>query len=66
MSYRVFTRNWWRRNPEWPGGREPWPGRKYTLCKRVETAEEARAICERWNATHPPGFLSRKAEFEEN
>lgn len=28
------------------------------------TYEEARAMCEQWNATHNPGPLSRKMEFE--
>jgi len=65
MAFRVFTRTWWRRNSAWPGGREPGAGRKHTLARRVETEEEARAICKRYNDTHDPGFLSRKAEYEE-
>lgn len=31
----------------------------------VETEEEARAICQRYNDSHDSGFLSRKAEYEE-
>lgn len=62
--YRVFTRTWWRRNPAWPEGREPGAGRKHTIATHVYYAE-ARAICAEYNATHDPGFLSRKAEFEE-
>lgn len=65
MSYRVFTRTWWKRNPAWPGGREPNAGRKHTIARRVETETEARVICQRYNDTHDPGFLSRKAEYEE-
>lgn len=65
MSYRVFTRNWWRRNPAWPDGREPGAGPKTTLRARVETEAEAREICRTYNATHDPGPLSRKAEYEE-
>lgn len=61
--YRVFTRTMWRRNPSWPGGREPGFGRKYTIAM-VQTEEEALAVCERYNATHKPGFLSRKAEYQ--
>jgi len=61
--YNVFHRTWWRRNPAWPGGREPGSGRK-TYLRRHVTQEDARAICERWNAAHDPGFLSRKAEYE--
>lgn len=63
MKYRVFTRNWWKRNPCCPGGREPEPGRKHTI-RIVASIEEARSMCEAHNATHKPGFLSNKAEFE--
>jgi hypothetical protein len=66
MSYKVFTRTWWRNNPNYPNGLEPCAGRKTTLVKRVETEEEARAICKRYNDSHNPGRLSRKAEYEEN
>jgi hypothetical protein len=59
---RVFTRTWWKRNPATPGGREPHAGRKTTIA-RVTTEEEARAICARWNAAHPPGLTGRKAEY---
>ncbi len=67
MSYRVFTRTWWKNNPDWPNGLEPCAsGRKTTIQKRVATYDEARSICQVWNANHEPGRLSRKAEFEEN
>lgn len=66
MSYRVFTRTWWRENPAWPDGLEPCAGRKTTLRKSVATEEEARAICQQWCSTHKPGRLSRKAEYTEN
>jgi hypothetical protein len=62
--YRVFTRTWWQRNPAWPNGREPGAGRKHTIRRNVETEEQAREICRAWNASHDPGFLSRKAEYE--
>jgi hypothetical protein len=62
-SYRAFTRTWWARNPVWPGGKEPCPGRKTTIGRHL-TLAEARAICEQYNLTHNPGPLSRKAEFE--
>ncbi len=61
-TYRVFTRTWWRRNPSAPGGREPGAGRQTTIARHC-TYDEARSICQRYNATHKPGFLSRKAEF---
>ena len=58
--YNVFVRTWWKRNPSWPGGREPGVGRKTYLRKHV-TYDDAREICKRYNDTHEP----RKAEFEE-
>ncbi len=61
-TYRVFTRTWWIRNPQWPGGREPGAGRQTTIARQC-TYDEARAIAQRYNASHTPGFLSRKAEF---
>jgi hypothetical protein len=60
--YRVFTRTWWRINPKWPDGREPCAGRQHTLVKGL-SYDEARRMCQAWNATHKPGRLSRKAEF---
>jgi hypothetical protein len=64
MLYRCFTRTWWVHNPSWPCGLEPGAGRKHTIAKDVESEEEARAICRRYNDTHDPGVLSRKAEYE--
>ena len=66
MAYRVFVRNWWRRNAKWPGGREPYAGgRRKVIARRVGTEAEARRIAKGYNASHDPGFLSRKAEYEE-
>jgi len=70
MSFRVFVRNWWRPaepgEAGWPDGRVPYPGApKRVIRKRVETEEEARAICQEYNRTHAPGKWSRKAEYEE-
>jgi len=61
--YRVFTRTWWKHNPAWPRGLEPSPGRKYTHARNL-TYDEALRYCKQWNATHAPGRLSRKCEFE--
>lgn len=61
-NYTIFTRTWWRNNPACPNGLEPNAGRKTTIA-HAETEEEARAICQRWNAAHDPGRLSRKAEY---
>ncbi len=64
-TYRVFTRTWWRSNPSWPDGREPGAGkRSYRGHPRRLSLEEARTYCQGWNASHNPGKLSRKAEFE--
>lgn len=61
--YTVFVRSWWRHNPSWPNGLEPYPGRKKIL-RRNLTESEARQMCREYNATHTPGRLSRKAEYE--
>jgi hypothetical protein len=66
MSYSVFTRTFWKRNPSWPNCKEPALGRKTYLDRSVATEEEARKICKEWNKNHDPGPMSRKAEFEEN
>ena len=65
MSYQVFTRTWWKENPEWPDGREPCIGHRHYHPHRFETEQEAREYCQDWNATHEAGRLSRKCEFEE-
>lgn len=61
-SYRVFVRNWWRRDER--GQLVPDPGARKTTLARGCTEEEARAICRRHAAEHAPGPLSRKAEYE--
>jgi len=63
--YKVFTRTWWKNNPQWPNGLEPCAGRKTTIAKGIQTEQEARAICKRYNDNHNPGRLSRKAEYTE-
>ena len=60
--YDVFTRTWWKENPEWPNGLEPRAGPKMHIAKNL-SLREAVAMCSEWNATHKPGRLSRKAEF---
>lgn len=64
MSYRTFTRTWWKHNKDWPEGLEPCAGRK-TYYSRHQTAQGARDEAQEWNRTHKPGRLSRKMEFEE-
>lgn len=60
MAFRVFVRNWYRRE----GGRlvPNTNGRKVTL-RVVKTEEEARSYCRVYNANNDPGPLSRKAEY---
>ena len=71
-----FYRAFWADGPEGtcgspvlrvlPGGRDHrGAGRKTTLRRNVQTEADARAICKAYNDTHAPGFLSRKAEYEE-
>jgi hypothetical protein len=62
--YTCFHRTWWKKNPAFPGGKEPHAGRK-TFIATAQTIEGARAICRAWNDQHNPGPLSRKAEFTE-
>ena len=68
MSYRVFTRAWWKEaevKGEWPNDLEPYAaGRKLTLGKFIEEAA-ARARCQDYNATHSPGRYGVMAEYEE-
>jgi hypothetical protein len=69
-TYDVFVRDWWRRpekgdGPGWPGGRVPYPGAPKHYIARGVSHEEAREICAEYNASHEPGWESRKAEFEE-
>jgi len=64
MTYQVFTRTWWKRNPRYPNGLEPSMGRKYTI-GQVATEEEAREMCKEYNTAHEAGELSRKAEYQE-
>ena len=65
MAYRVFARNWWKRNSTWPDGLEPDPGARKTIIGKVSTEKEAQRLCEEYNSTHKPGILSRMAEYDE-
>lgn len=63
-KYKVFVRNWWKENPDWPNGLEPDSNaRKHTIADRIETEEEAIRVCKEYNDTHDAGRLSKKAEF---
>ena len=63
MRYRIFNRHWWRENPDWPNGLEPDAGPKRTICY-VDTIEQARETCRRFNAESDPGRYGMKCEFE--
>ena len=64
--YAVFVRNWWKKNPAWPDGREPDPTARRTYLQRnIRKEADARRIAQEYNRTHDPGPLSRKAEYEE-
>ncbi len=67
----VFVRNWyrWERYEKTllrPAGKVlvPDPGARKSYLARGVTETEALAICKRYNETHKPGPLSRKAEFQ--
>jgi len=67
MAYEVKCRNWWKRNSDWPDGREPCatPWDQCRTIHRCNTEKEAQDYCQEYNRTHKPGFLSRKAEYSE-
>lgn len=62
-SYYCFTRTWWKKSAGWPNGLEPCPGERRTVAKGM-TRDEALEFCKEWNASHDPGRLSRKCEFD--
>ena len=66
MAYNVFVRNWWQENSDWPGGLEPDAGARKSYLKYGLSEDDARAMAKEYNATHKPGRLSRKAEFEDD
>lgn len=62
----VFVRNWWRWETDRHGLRRrvPNPGARKRYLARGVTESEALAMCKRYNESHNPGLLSRKAEFQ--
>ena len=64
IYYNVFHRTWWKLNPDWPSGFEPYIGPRQHIQQHL-TYKEALALCKKWNDEHNPGPLSDKAEFEE-
>lgn len=58
--YTVFVRNWWRQE----GGKlVPHPRARRMKLMSGLTYSEAQEVCKKYNHTHRPGKLSRKAEF---
>ena len=64
-KFRCFTRNWWTENAAYPKGLEPCGTCRRTFRATFAKESDARAFCQDWNATHKPGRLSNKCEYEE-
>ncbi len=68
-KYRIFHREWWKENPEWPNGLEPHIGKSRKIGE-ADTQTEAREMCAEWNKKRNGRFkknrLSDKAEFTSN
>lgn len=75
--YTCFVRNWykWETIAKWGSGvigntrakrLVPNPGARRTVMIRVNTEQEARDYCQKYNDTHKPGPLSRKCEYTSN
>ena len=58
----MFTRSWWKDNPEWPNGLEPCAGEKEYTGHIWETEEQAIAYCNGFNETCDRRW---KCEYEE-
>jgi len=63
--YDVFHRTWWKYNSTWPNGLEPQIGKRHYIKCHV-TYDDAKELCDNYNAIYDPGDLSDKAEFEES
>ena len=63
--FKVYVQNWYKHNPDCPGGIEPdGQAHKHTLGK-FSTEEAAQKVCKEYNATHPGGKLHRGAHYTE-
>jgi len=67
-TYKVFVRNWYKYQHTGKGKREivPNPTARKTVIATVYNEAEARERCQRYNSSHDPGPLSRKAEYTSN
>lgn len=68
-KYIVFSRRWWKDNPEWPNGLEPDASGKRKFIAYADYEDEAREMCKEWNKSynekHRKNRYSTKAEFTE-
>jgi hypothetical protein len=62
VAYRVFVRSWWKRDSA--GKVVPNYHARKTSIRNYCTEDEARDVCQVYNANHKPGWQSRKAEYE--
>ncbi len=66
-QYIVFSRRWWKDNPDYPNGLEPHSTARRTFIGYAEWEDEAREMCENWNKEfnerHRSNKYSVKAEY---
>jgi hypothetical protein len=67
MSYRIFRRKTWKRNPSWPDGYEPMavPMDSCRTIATVETRDEAIEYCTERNDARTHHFESAFYEWTE-
>ena len=61
--YVIFSRRWWKDNPDWPTGREPHLGRKKFIA-RAQYEDDARTICKEWTERFKAPTSIRKVFFQ--
>ena len=60
MSYQIFARNWYKADGETPDYEAP----KKVIRHNIGTEEEARKLCNKWNAERPESWHKRSRKFE--
>ncbi len=60
MKYRVFTRTWWKINPEWPDGREPQIGKEPTSTKHSTAQKKPESFARNTTEHTSPGNCQEK------
>ena len=62
--YELVVRNHWKDHPTLPARLQPdLVGDPFIVKQDIETEAEAVAACQKYNASHAPGRLTRKAEY---